>query len=55
MPLVIEWFVNIKGKERLSFTAFDIESFDSSITESLFTNAMKFAKQVTEISDYECH
>ena len=50
---MIEWFVNIKGKERLSFTAFDIESFDSSITECLFTNAMQFVKQVTQISDYD--
>ena len=28
---VIEWFVNIKGKERSSFMVFDIESFYPSI------------------------
>ena len=30
---------------------FDIESFYPSITECLFTNAIQFAKQITEISD----
>ena len=48
---VIEWFVNIKEKERSSFMVFDIESFYPSITECLFTNAIQFAKQITEISD----
>ena len=50
---VIEWFVNIKEKERSSFMVFDIESFYPSITERLFNNAMQFAKQITEISDYD--
>ena len=50
---VIEWFVNIKEKERSSFMVFDIESFYPSITECLFTNAIRFAKQITEISDYD--
>ena len=40
---VIEWFVNIKEKERSSFMVFDIESFYLSITERLFINAIKFA------------
>ena len=52
-PSVIEWFVNIKEKERSSFMVFDIESFYPSITECLFTNAIRFAKQITEISDYD--
>ena len=50
---VIEWFVNIKEKERSSFMVFDIESFYPSIAELLFTNAIQFAKQITEISDYD--
>ena len=49
---VIEWFVNIKEKERSSFMVFDIESFYPSITEHLFTNAIRFAKQITKISNY---
>ena len=32
---------------------FDIESFYPSITERLFNNAIQFAKQITEISDYD--
>ena len=47
---VIEWFVNIKEKERSSFMVFDIESFYPSITERLFNNAIQFAKQIIEIS-----
>ena len=50
---VIQWFVNIKEKERSSFMVFDIESFYPSITERLFNNAIQFAKQTTEISDYD--
>ena len=50
---VIEWFVNIKEKERSSFMVFDIERFYPSITERLFTNALRFAKQITQISDYD--
>ena len=50
---VIEWFVNIKEKKRSSFIVVDIESFYPSITERLFTNAIQFTKQITEISDYD--
>ena len=53
MSLVIEWFVNIKEKERSSFLVFDIESFHPSITERLFNNSIHFAKQITEMSDYD--
>ena len=48
---VIEWFVNIEEKERSSLMVFDIESFYSSVTESIFKNAIEFAKQLTEISE----
>ena len=51
--LVVEWFVNIKEKERSSFMVFHIESFYPSITERLFNNVIQFAKQITEISDYD--
>ena len=50
---VIEWFANIKEKECSSFIIFDIESFYRSITKCLFTNAIKFAKQITEIPDHD--
>ena len=32
---------------------FDIEGFYPSIIERLFINAIQFAKQITEISDYD--
>ena len=32
--------------------ALDIDIFYPSITERLFTNAIQFAKKITEISDY---
>ena len=32
---------------------FDNERFYPSITERLFTNAIRFSKQITEISDYD--
>ena len=50
---VIEWFVNIKENEHSSFMVFDTESFYPSITERLFNDAIKFVKQITEISDYD--
>ena len=50
---MIEWFVNIKEKERLSFMVFHIESSYPSIPEHIFTNAIQFAKQITRISDCE--
>ena len=50
---LIEWFVNIKEKKRLSFRLFDIESSYSSVTECLLMNAIQFAKQITETSNYD--
>ena len=49
---VIEWFINIKNKEILSFIVFDIESFYPSISEDLFNSAIQFAKESVDISDY---
>ena len=50
---VVEWFVNIKEKERSSFMVFDTVSFYPSITERLFNYAIQFSEQITEISDYD--
>ena len=37
--------------QKHSFASFDIDSFDSSITESLLSEAISFAKKFTTISD----
>ena len=49
--IVIEWFNNFENKERFSFFLFYIKSFYTSISENLFIKAIKFTKQMTEISD----
>ena len=48
---VINWFTNIPDMQKYSFASFDIDSFDSSITESLLSKAISFAKNYTTISD----
>ena len=48
---VINWFTNIPDMQKHSFASFDIDSFDSSITESLLSKAISFAKNYTTISD----
>ena len=48
---VINWFTNIPDMQKHSFASFDIDSFDSSITESLLSEAISFAKKFTTISD----
>ena len=48
---VINWFTNIPDMQKNSFASFDIDSFDSSITESLLSKAISFAKNYTTISD----
>ena len=53
MSSVAELFVSIKEKEHSSFMDFIIESFNPSITERVFTNVIQFAKQITEIFDYD--
>ena len=40
---VINWFTNIPDMQKHSFASFDIDSFDSSITESLLSKAISFA------------
>ena len=49
---MIECFVNIKEKH-LSFRVFDIESSYLSMTERLLMNAIQFAKEITETSNYD--
>ena len=48
---VIEWFLKIPAdKNRYKFTIFDIKDFYPSISEKLLTNALNFAKEITDIS-----
>ena len=48
---VINWFTNIPDMQKHSFASFDINSFYPSITESLVSEAISFAKNYTTISD----
>ncbi|MCP3852632.1 MAG: hypothetical protein GY694_20755, partial [Gammaproteobacteria bacterium] len=47
----LNWFKNLDNKTRLSFIQFDIVDFYPSITETLFTEALKFASNITPIDD----
>ena len=47
---VIEWFPKIPDENRYKFTIFDIKDFYLSISEKLLTNALNFAKEITDIS-----
>ena len=46
---VIDWFSNIKSKDRYSFISFEIVDFYPSISAELLTEALDFAKQHMEI------
>ena len=48
---VIEWFGNIKDKERHSFISFDIVDFYPSISEKRLDQALSWASNLTTISD----
>ena len=48
---VTNWFTNIPNKQKHSFASFDIDSFYPSITESLLSKAISFAKNYISISD----
>ena len=48
---VIDWFVNIRNKNRTTFFQFDIESFYPSISPQLFNEALNFARNTVDISD----
>ena len=47
---VIEWFLKIPDKNRYKFAIFHIKDFYPSISEKLLTNALNFAKEITDIS-----
>ena len=47
---VIEWFLKIPDKNRYNFAIFHIKDFYPSISEKLLTNALNFAKEITDIS-----
>ena len=48
---VIDWFVNIRNKNKTTFFQFDIESFYPSISPQLFNKALNFARIIVDISD----
>ena len=48
---VINWFTNIPKMQKHSFASFDIDSSYPSITESLLSKAISFAKNYTTIND----
>ena len=50
---VLDWFKNLENKDKLRFFQFDIVSFYPSISETLFLNAIEYAKSITEITKNE--
>ena len=48
---VTHWFTNIRHKQEHSFASFDVDSFYPSITETLLSKAISYAKNYTTISD----
>ena len=50
---VIQWFKQVKEKHRCSFLKFDVDNFYPSITLELFTKAIEFARQHTNVTDDE--
>ena len=50
---VITWFKNIKSKKTSSFVNLDVENFYLSISIDLFTDAISYAKTITNIDDHQ--
>ena len=48
---VIEWFKNIRNKQKPKFILFDIKDFYSTITKDLFTKCSKFSEEKVQISN----
>ena len=46
---VIEWFKNIKNKQKHKFIVFDIKDFYPTITKDLLTKCLKFAEEKVQI------
>ena len=50
---MIKWFENLQNKGELKFLQFDIVDYYSSISKELFTEAVEWAKNFTNISEKE--
>lgn len=50
---VINWFTGIKNKDNCTFMQFDIIDYYPSISKDLFTLALEFAQEYSNISDNE--
>ena len=50
---VIDWFVNLDEKEKLSFVQFDIKDYYPSISEKLLTDAINWAQTLVKITPEE--
>ena len=50
---VIDWFVNLDEKEKLSFVIFDIKEYYPSITETLLSDAIDWAQTLVKITPEE--
>ena len=50
---VIEWFKNIRNKQKHKFTLSDIKDFYLAITEDLLTNCLNFADEKVQIFDQD--
>ena len=48
---MIDWFANIKDKDKHSFLVFDVVDFHPSISEVLLKSSLEYARQHTTISD----
>ena len=50
---VINWFTQLKNKEKLHFIQFDVVNFYGSISQDLLENSLTFAARYTHISELE--
>ena len=50
---VIDWFMNLPGRDKLTFIKFDIVEFYPSISEELLRLAIAFAREYTTITNQE--
>ena len=50
---VIEWFKDLKDQEKLVFIQFDVCEFYPSITKKLLEDALDFAEQYVDITEFE--
>ena len=50
---MINWFDNVKNKQKCTFICFDVCNFYPSISQDLLINALHFASQYDEITDDE--